>query len=148
MAASPLPKIFLARLAALAANRPARTLTVPLTSDYYSVPAVLSQVHDDLYPTTPLPNQAIVMKGIDYWLVPPGVGLRHVRVPTGGTPNDASTHYFTLLLPDDTLITVEVQEDSYQPELQFVIVANAEATAERMKQRVEETIKAPNSPSP
>ena len=138
---NPILQAFLARLAALPEGRPARTLTLPREPDGYSIPGVLSQAHDYFHPAHPLPDQARVVKGINYWLVPPGVGLRHVRVPTGGTPNDAFTHYFTLLLPDDTLVTTEVQEDSYQPELQFVIAANDEAAAARVEKKLEEEMK-------
>lgn len=60
--------------------------------------------------------------GFTYLLTSKGYGLQTYREAEGGVRGDAYRDYLTLPLPNKVMISCDVTEDSYQPEIIFTLI--------------------------
>ncbi len=78
---------------------------------------ILRAVFDELATEYVLPDESLAAGGAHYWLTPAGHGLRLAREQTGAVRGDAYTDFLSLLLPNGVLLSTDIAEDSYQPDL-------------------------------
>ena len=108
-----------------------RNLTFIRAVDAHGMTGILRACFDYFTPSHYLPDEWVSARETTYALTPTGDSLRIARRQTGAVVGDAYTDYFDLLLPDDTLISCEITEDSYQPHLTLAITAQDHWTADR-----------------
>lgn len=93
---------------------------------------ILRTCFDELATDYVLPDEAVVINGAAHWLTPAGYGLWHIREATGAVRGDAYMDSFTLLLAGDVLVSTDITEDSYQPELVMLLTASTDEALDRM----------------
>ena len=93
---------------------------------------LLRACFDELAADYVLPDEVVVINGAAHWLTPAGYGLWHLREATGAVQGDAYTDSFTLLVAGDVLVSTDITEDSYQPELVMVLTASNEEALDRV----------------
>lgn len=121
---SPLPQKFHKHCAALQARKKiARNqLKFAHTFNVYALTHVLTECFNQLASPDSLPNKAILKSGVTYFLTSKGYGLQSRREGEGGVRGDAYRDYLTLLLPNKVMISCDITEDSYQPEIVFTLI--------------------------
>ena len=92
------------------------------------------------------PIEWIATRDARYGLTPAGDGFRIAHQQTGAVVGDAYTDFFALLLPDDTFISCEIEEDSYQPQITLTITAQDDGAADRAAKILIELMAKADSP--
>ncbi|MBI5714842.1 MAG: hypothetical protein HZC38_15695 [Chloroflexi bacterium] len=121
---SPLTQKFHKRCATLNARKKIAhsQLKFPHTMNVYGLANILTGCFNQLASPSSLPNEAITKNGITYFLTSKGHGLQTHREAEGGVRGDAYRDYLTLLLPNKVMISCDITEDSYQPEINFTLM--------------------------
>ena len=121
---SPLTQKFHEHCAALQAHKKIAQsqLKFPHTFNVYALTHVLTECFNQIASPNSLPNEAIIKGGITYFLTSKGYGLQSYREAEGGVRGDAYRDYLTLLLPNKVMISCDITEDSYQPEIVFTLI--------------------------
>jgi len=133
---SPLPQKFHKHCAALlrAHKKIAQSqLKFAHTFNVYALAHVLSECFNQLASPNSLPNEAIIKSGITYFLTSKGYGLQTYREAEGGVRGDAYRDYLTLLLPNKVMISCDITEDSYQPEIIFTLIGVNQEEVDRVE---------------
>jgi len=94
--------------------------------------AVLGAVFDELATDYVLPDKGEAAGAAHYWLTPAGYGLRLAREQTGAVRGDAYTDYLDLLLPSGALVSTDITEDSYQPDLVLTLTGPDAGAVDRL----------------
>lgn len=121
---SPLPQKFHEHCAALNARKKKAQsqLKFAHTFNVYALAHVLTKCFNQIASPNSLPNEAITQNAVTYFLTSKGYGLQTYREAEGGVRGDAYRDYLTLLLPNKVLISCDITEDSYQPEIVLVFM--------------------------
>ena len=107
-------------------------LTFPHAVNAGGLHHILRACFDELATDYGLPHASVVVNGAAHWLTPAGYGLWHIREATGAVQGDAYTDSFTLLVAGDVLISTDITEDSYQPELTLLLTAATDEALDRL----------------
>lgn len=126
MGTSNLPRRFGERLSRLTQQPGLTTLRLTFThgAETVAVSGALRACFDQLTKDYVLPDEWVTAGGVNFCLTPLGDGLRVAREATGAVRGDAYTDYLDLLIGGQVHIATELTEDSYQPQLIFMISAS------------------------
>jgi len=91
------------------------------TFNGYALINILTECFNRIATPVSLPNEAITKNTVAYFLTSRGYGLQSYREGEGGVRGDAYRDYLTLLLPNKVMISCDITEDSYQPEIVFEV---------------------------
>ncbi len=116
---SPLPQKFHGHCAALNARKKKgqNQLKFAHTMNVYALAHVLTECFNQIALPDALPKEAITQNAVTYFLTSKGYGLQTYREAEGGVRGDAYRDYLTLLLSNKVLISCDITEDSYQPDI-------------------------------
>lgn len=103
------------------------------TLNIYALTNVLTEYFNQIASPISLPNEAIIKGGITYSLTSKGYGLQSYREGEGGVRGDAYRDYLTLLLPNKVMISCDITEDSYQPEIIFTLIGVDQEEVDRVE---------------
>ncbi len=134
--AAPPPSVMRFRQRLTALRQAPRTKETRLTFQHAvnagGLQGILRACFDELAVDYVLPDEAVVVNGAAHWLTPAGYGLWHIREATGAVRGDAYTDSFTLFVAGDVLVSTDITEDSYQPELVMLLTASADDVLDRV----------------
>ncbi|MEK7442428.1 MAG: hypothetical protein AAB571_13825 [Chloroflexota bacterium] len=121
---SPLTQKFHKRYATLHARKKISRsqLKFAHTFNVYALANVLTACFNKIASPDSLPNEGIIKGNVRYFLTSKGYGLQSYREGEGGVRGDAYRDYLTLLLPNKVMISCDITEDSYQPEIVFTLI--------------------------
>ena len=101
------------------------------TFNVYALAHVLTECFNQIASPDSLPNDVITKNNVSYFLTPKGYGLQSHREGEGGVRGDAYRDYLTLLLPNKVLISCDITEDSYQPEIVFALIGTKQEEVDK-----------------